>query len=114
MTLADQDVQAWTCARCKVTATWMPGHDADCPINWKQEGDGHLYCLTCRRALAGDAAVEEAPNDLPSAGRARLRATAVVEFELRRDPDRTNGEIARAIRTSVPAVAKARERIEAA
>jgi hypothetical protein len=35
----------------------------------------------------------------------------VVEFEVLRDPDRNNGQIARACRTSVPAVLKARKRL---
>jgi hypothetical protein len=36
----------------------------------------------------------------------------LIEFEIRRDPDRPNGEIAKVVRCSVPAVMKARRRIE--
>ena len=43
--------------------------------------------------------------------RAKLRAGAIADFEVRRDPDRPNGEIARAIRSSVGAVIKARDRV---
>src|ERR687898_1892527 len=39
--------------------------------------------------------------------RAQLRAAAMVEFEVKRDPDRSNIEIARAIRSSVHAVMNA-------
>jgi hypothetical protein len=34
-----------------------------------------------------------------------------VEFELERDPERTEGEIARSARTSIGAVRKARKRL---
>ena len=39
--------------------------------------------------------------------RAQLRAAAMVEFEVKRDPDRSNIEIARAIRSSARAVMNA-------
>lgn len=45
--------------------------------------------------------------------RAQLRAAAMVEFEVKRDPDRSNIEIARAIRSSVAAVMNARQRLRA-
>ena len=37
--------------------------------------------------------------------------TALIEFEVKRDPNRGNGEIAKACRSSIPAVAKARKRL---
>jgi hypothetical protein len=40
-----------------------------------------------------------------------MRAQALIEFEIRRDPDRPNGEIAKVVRCSVPAVLKARQRL---
>ena len=43
--------------------------------------------------------------------RAKLRSTALIEFEVKRDPNRGNGEIAKACRSSIPAVAKARKRL---
>jgi hypothetical protein len=46
--------------------------------------------------------------------RARLRSTTIVEFEVRRTPDRTNTQIANAVHSSVVAVQKARERLDAA
>ena len=109
---ADPGAEAWTCARCKVTTRWMPGHDCRRPATWIED-DGSLYCLMCQRALAAEAGAEGAVEGTTSERRAQLRAAALVDFEVRRDPDRTNGEIARAIRTSVPAVLKARRRLEA-
>jgi hypothetical protein len=41
-----------------------------------------------------------------------LRQAAVVEFEVRRAPERTNGSIAKSSRSSIPAVAAARRRLE--
>jgi DNA-binding Lrp family transcriptional regulator len=35
----------------------------------------------------------------------------VIDFEIKRDPDRPNGEIAKIVRCSVPAVLKARKRL---
>jgi hypothetical protein len=45
-----------------------------------------------------------------TADRAKLRSSAVVDFELERDPNRTEGEIAKAARASIGAVRKARKR----
>jgi hypothetical protein len=101
---------SWTCARCGVTASWMPGTGTDRPANWAKI-DGDLHCLVCRRAVAGELGVEADPEDTTAASRAKTRTAAVVEFEIRRDPSRTNGEIARSCRTSVPAVVKVRQRI---
>jgi hypothetical protein len=102
-----------TCARCEMTTRWMPGHEhGGPPIAWIEE-DGCLYCLTCQRALAAEAGSSTAPADSTTASRAKMRAIALVEFEIKRDPERSNGQIARAIHTSVPAVIKARQRLEA-
>lgn len=89
----------------------MPGSDAvGRPPDWRQQDDG-LYCLGCRRAVAAEAVVDAAPAETTIADRAKFRAAALVEFEIRRTPERTNSRIARTCRTSVPAVVKARERI---
>ena len=50
-------------------------------------------------------------GDEAPAQRAKIRSQAVVEFEIRRDPDRRDGDIARAARCSVMAVSKARKRL---
>ena len=101
----------WTCSRCRVTASWMAGSEGGGqPVDWRQDGE-ELYCLGCRRAVAADAGVETAPEDTPISDLARVRTRAMVEFEIRRMPERSNSLIARACRTSVPAVVKARRRI---
>jgi hypothetical protein len=103
--------QRCTCSNCAVETTWIGEPEPDkLPVNWVQTPDGPA-CLHCRRELAGDAAVDA--SDLNLAGRARLRNSTIVEFEVRRAPDRTNSEIANAIHSSVVAVQKARDRIAA-
>jgi len=49
--------------------------------------------------------------DLSLKERARLRSSTIIEFEVRRAPDRSNSQIASAVHTSVVAVQKARERL---
>jgi hypothetical protein len=51
--------------------------------------------------------------DLSIQQRARLRSSAIIEFEVRRDPGRSDAKIANAVHTSVVAVQKARERLGA-
>jgi hypothetical protein len=111
MTVPEHAAPEVTCARCQMTTRWMPGHEhAALPAAWVED-EGLLYCLTCRRALAAEAGVGTAPGST-TASRARMRAVALVEFEIKRDPERSNGQIAKAIHTSVPAVMKARRRLE--
>ena len=103
----------WACDRCAVTITWMPGFERKgLPAGWTRRGD-KAHCLQCRRAIAAEAANETAPAGATREERAKLRAEALIEFEIRRDPDRPNGEIAKVVRCSVPAVLKARRRLEA-
>jgi hypothetical protein len=102
---------SWTCARCEVTARFMPNvENPSMPSGWAKER-GHVYCLVCRRELAAEAALTAAPADAPANKRQQLQASARLEFELRRDPERADGQIAQACRTSIPAVRKARERL---
>ena len=102
----------WTCNRCQVTISYLPGHEAatSTPAGWGKHSGG-LYCLACRRDLAAEAAWASAPDSLSLEDRAKLRASAVVEFEIKRDPERPNGEIAKVARCSVPAVVKVRKRL---
>ena len=91
-----------------MTSTWTNGLDeGDAPPHWAREGRSY-YCLACRRERAVDAALEDA-GDIGIEARAKVRSAAVVEFEILRDPERTEGEIARAARTSIGAVRKARK-----
>jgi hypothetical protein len=101
-------VKEFTCARCEVVSRWTEGLGAATPPNWDKV-NGLYYCLVCRRERAIDAAIERA-GDVSTADRAKLRSAAVVDFELARDPDRTEGEIAKAARASIGAVRKARKR----
>ncbi len=69
----------------------------------------------CRAAerCATEEADAAAPKGSTLEERAKIRTTALIEFEIDRDPDRPNGEIAKVVRCSVPAVLKARKRLEA-
>jgi hypothetical protein len=106
--------QKWRCERCDVTISYMPGHERKGPPAGWETKSSKSYCLRCRRAEAADAAIERAPANTTREERAKIRATAVLEFEILRDPDRPNGEIAKVVRCSVPAVLKSRRRLEAA
>ena len=100
------------CARCGVISRWMPGHERrGPPAGWAKKGE-LTYCLACRRALATESADEYAPEGCSREDRAKLRVQALIEFEIKRDPDRPNGEIAKVVRCSVPAVVKARRKLE--
>lgn len=103
----------WTCGRCEVTASWMPGTERpELPAAWVEQ-EGEVYCLACRRELAGEAGLAGVSEDVPPAKRQQLRTVARVEFEVSRDPERADGHIAKACRTSIPAVRKARARLGA-
>jgi uncharacterized protein YdaU (DUF1376 family) len=102
---------SWTCARCEVTVSFMPGAEQpDLPKGWSDEG-GTIHCLACRRELAAEAELEAAPEDTPPSEHAKLMARAKIDFELKRDPDRADTQIASACRTSIAAVRQARERL---
>ena len=72
--------------------------------------DGRLYCLSCRREMAGEAGLEGVDEDTPNQERQQIRSHARIEFEIKRDPERADNEIAKACRTSTFAVRKARAR----
>jgi hypothetical protein len=93
-----------------MTSRWTNGlEQGTLPPNWVRESGRH-YCLACQRERAVDKALEKA-GQVGIEGRAKLRSAAVVEFEIKRDPERTEGEIANAASTSVLAVRKARQRL---
>jgi len=102
---------SWTCGHCLVEVRWMNGHKGrGLPANWAEENGGAV-CLACRRDLAADAALSGTSPELSVQERARLRSFALLEFEVTRDPNRSNAQIASAVHTSVVAVQKARERL---
>jgi hypothetical protein len=100
----------WTCDGCGVSASRIDGEPVPLPDAWVSTTEG-CFCLICRRERAADAALEAAPSDSPVDARAKLRRAALIEFEVSRTPDHADGTIARACRTSVTAVTKARRRL---
>ena len=84
----------------------MDGERTGVPDTWSSSDDG-LHCLICRRERAADQAIASAPSDSPVEVRAEIRRAALIEFEVRRNPDHPDGVIARTCRSSAPAVAKA-------
>ena len=102
----------WTCSRCEVTVSFAPDFEnTGLPATWTEE-DGQLYCLSCRRDMAGEAGVEGTDEDTPSQKRLQMRSHARIEFEIKRDPTREDNRIAKAVGTSTFAVRKARARLE--
>ena len=101
----------WTCDGCGLSVSRMDGERTGVPDTWSSSDDG-LHCLICRRERAADDAIASAPSDSPVEVRAEIRRAALIEFEVRRNPDHPDGVIARTCRSSAPAVAKARERLE--
>lgn len=102
----------WTCARCGVTATVMPGAAKlfEPPASWEQL-NGVSYCLGCRRTLAGEAKAAAVSDEHSAAERLRANAEGRIEFELQRMPDRCDTRIARACGTNVLTVKQVRERL---
>jgi hypothetical protein len=103
---------SWTCDRCGVAIRYLPGHEPDGPPAGWSVGDESAHCLKCRRDLAAEAAFDGADPDMTREERAKRRAIGRIDFEIGRDPERTNGEIAKSLGCSVPAVLKARTRLE--
>lgn len=102
----------WTCGCCGVSAGQMDGRPTDLPEGWVNT-EGEL-CLICRRERAADAVLESAPEVRNMAARVRLRQAALIDFEVNRVPDRSNGQIAGACHTSARAVAESRQRLRSA
>jgi hypothetical protein len=100
----------WTCSECGVTISLSGTLAMPLPEAWEDCTEG-TFCLGCRRQRIAEAAVDAAPDEMDRDGRARLRRTALVEFEVARSPDKTNGSIAKVCRTSIPAVAAVRRQL---
>jgi hypothetical protein len=111
MSLTQSMAKKWTCDGCGVSAGRIDDAPVPLPDAWDSTADG-LFCLVCRRQRAADAALESAPSDSPVDARAKLRRAALIEFEVSRTPEHADGIIARACRTSVSAVTRARRRLE--
>jgi hypothetical protein len=101
----------WTCGGCGVSVSQIDGNPAPLPSCWASTPEGD-FCLACRRRRAVEAALEAAPGDCDRDTRAKLRRNGLIEFEVRRTPERTDGTIAKACRTSAAAVAATRRRLQ--
>lgn len=110
MNRGPERARKWTCDKCGVSAGRIDGEPTPLPTAWTSSSEGR-FCLVCRRERAGDAALESAPSGSPREARVRLRRAALIEFEVSRTPDQTDGAIAKACRSSVSAVSQARGRL---
>lgn len=108
MSVAAPTAPRWTCGRCGVSASRIDGGHTPLPDSWVTSADG-LFCLTCRRERAAEAAGEAAPVDCSNDARVKARRSGLLEFEVRRAPERADNAIAKACHTSASAVAKARD-----
>jgi hypothetical protein len=111
MSSAPSTAKKWTCEGCGVSASRIDGEPVSLPETWVSLTEG-LFCLVCRRQRAAEAALEDAPSNSPVAARAKLRRAALIEFEVSRTPQHADGIIARACRTSVSAVSRARRNLD--
>jgi hypothetical protein len=106
-----EDVLTWTCSRCEMTLSFAPEVERPTlPRTWATQ-DGLLYCLSCRRDMAGEAGLEGIDEDMPGAKRLQIRSQARIAFEINRDPERSDNQIAKSCSTSTLAVRKARARL---
>jgi hypothetical protein len=103
----------WSCARCEVSVGRIDREPTLLPASWSRS-EGQVLCLTCRRARAGETAMDSAPAASSREERVRLRRTALIEFEIGRTPEAPNRTIALACRTSSAAVAAVRIELERA
>jgi len=110
VTATARTARKWTCGRCDVSVSRIDGGPAPLPESWTTAADGH-FCLTCRRERAADAALDAAPADCSSDARMKVRRSGLLEFEVRRSPDRADNAIAKACHTSASAVATARQAV---
>jgi hypothetical protein len=91
-----------------VSAGRIDGALSTLPETWTRSGP-NLYCLSCSRAQAGDAAQDSAPAGSSRDDLVRIRRRGLIEFEISRSPEAPNRKIAQACRTSAGAVAAVRE-----
>jgi hypothetical protein len=102
--------QGWVCARCGASVSVTVA--ADPPLGWSRDG-ANAYCIDCGRARAAEEARAAMPLDTDWETLEHAGAQARIQFELERDPERSDKEIARLCRTSLLAVHNARTRLGA-
>jgi hypothetical protein len=110
MSAAPGTASRWTCDRCGVSFSRIDGARVPLPESWATGADGR-FCLTCRRERAAEAALDAAPAGCSSEAKAKARRSGLLEFEVRRAPDRADNAIAKACHTSASAVAAARQAV---
>ncbi len=86
----------------------LDGTPTRLPATWARSGDS-TFCLTCSRALAGEAAIDSAPPTCSREELFLLRREAVIRFEIDRMPLAPDRTIALACRTSPRKVASVRD-----
>jgi len=93
---------SWTCSGCDVTVSYPSDSTPKQPAGWAKSGRNWL-CLRCRREEVMDqaAAKNGAEGWAP-------RRQALIEFELRRDPEATEVEVAKRAQCSSATVRKIR------
>jgi hypothetical protein len=93
---------SWTCAGCDVNVSYPSNATPEQPAGWAKSGRSWL-CLRCRREEVMDqaAAKNGAEGWAP-------RRQALIEFELRRDPEATEVEVAKRAQCSSATVRKIR------
>ncbi len=111
MSTATLTARKWTCDRCGVSASRIDGSRVPLPASWSRGTDGS-FCLTCRRERAAEAALDAAPAGCTSEDRAKARRAGLVEFEVRRAPERADNAIAKACHTSASTVIAARQALD--
>jgi hypothetical protein len=111
MTVSSKKAAKWTCDSCGVSVSQSGGKRLSMPDSWVHGKDG-TYCLICRRERAAQEALEAVPAECTLQERAKLRRAALIEFEVRRQPNHSDGAIAKTCRASVSAVAAARQRLQ--
>jgi hypothetical protein len=88
----------------------IDGEPIGLPETWTHP-DAECFCLSCSRARAGEAAIDLVADTISLEDRARVRRTALIEFEIDRTPEATDRAIANACRTSSGAVSAVRGRV---
>jgi hypothetical protein len=105
---------SWTCSRCEVVNRFLPGYpQPDLPNGWASVNES-LLCLRCRQEQAVEAGIAEAERSERKITPAAARRAALIDFELRRDPSRSDREIARGLATTANRVTVHRRELLAA
>ena len=101
----------WTCTRCEVTVSWTAAVERpELPGTWIKDGE-ELYCLGCRREMAGQAAVAGLDVEASAERRKQADSRGRIDFEMKRRPESQDSRIAQACHTSVKAVQQSRVRL---